>query len=293
LTDGGMFIAKYDSAGALAWAKRGFGTNGHSFGIAVDPAGNSYVTGEFSGTTTFGSGEVNQTTLTSEDNVVFVAKYDSAGALLWVKQAGDYALGLGITVDGAGNSYVTGIFGGTGGFRGTATFGVGEANQTVLNSAGNGDMFVAKYDSDGALLWARRAGGTEGDGASGIAVDGAGNSYVVGAFGGAATFGPEEPNQTTLFSAGQSDMFVAKYDSAGMLLWATRSGGPEGDSGDGIAMDGARNVYVTGSFSGTALFGTEAIQVLVTSAGSEDVFVVKYSAPPLPPPQLPQGAMSR
>ena len=273
---GGIFVAKYESAGGLVWAKRA-GTGNHSFGIAVDVAGNSYVTGEFEGTATFGPGEANQTILTSEDNVAFVAKYDSAGALMWVKQAGTYALGLDIAVDGVGNSYATGFFGGSGSFRGTAPFGAGGANQTILNSAGNGDVFVAKYDSAGALLWARRAGGTGGDGANGIAVDVAGNSYVTGDFEGAATFGPREANETILNSAGNRDVFVAKYDSAGALLWARRAGGTERDGANGIAVDVAGNSYVTGHFEGTATFGPgEANQAILISAGNDEVFVAKY-----------------
>ena len=60
----------------------------------------------------------------------------------------------GIAVDGSGNSYVTGYF------QGSATFGQGQANQTTLTAAGGSDIFVAQYDSSGALQWAKRAGGT-------------------------------------------------------------------------------------------------------------------------------------
>ena len=73
------------------------------------------------------------------------------------------------------------------------------------------------------LLWAKRAGGTNTENALGIAVDGAGNSYVTGIFGSfsSATFGPGETNETTLTSAGFEDIFVAKYDASG----AKRAGG--------------------------------------------------------------------
>jgi hypothetical protein len=136
--------------------------------------------------------------------------------LEWARRAGGTGRDAGrdIAIDGAGNSYVTGVFGGTGLFRGIAPFGAGEVNQTILTSAGNGDVFVAKYDSAGALVWAKRAGGTEGDGGGGIAVDEAGNSYVTGGFGGMATFGAGEANQTILTSAGANDVFVAKYRAA-------------------------------------------------------------------------------
>jgi uncharacterized protein (TIGR03437 family) len=175
----------------------------------VDAAGNSYVTGGFTASATFGPGETNETTLTSAGVIppdIFVAKYDVSGNLLWAKRAGgtDFDLGSGLAVDTAGNSYVTGIF------FASATFGPGEINETTLTSAGDRDIFVAKYDASGDLLWAKRAGGTGVDLGSGLAVDTAGNSYVTGGFGRAATFGPGETNETALTSAGDPDIFVVK-----------------------------------------------------------------------------------
>ena len=105
------------------------------------------------------------------------------------------------------------------------------------------------------LVWAKRAGGIRTDYGNGIAVDGAGNSYVTGAFYDSATFGPGEANETTLTSAGSLDIFVAKYDAAGDLVWAKRAGGASFISGFGIAVDGAGNSYVTGDFDGSATFG--------------------------------------
>src|SRR5262245_44936828 len=126
-------------------------------------------------------------------------------------------------------------------FQGSANFGSGVLNQTTLVSAGPTDMFVAKYDSNGMLLWAKRAGGISSDVGQGIAVDGSGNSYVTGIFQGSATFGSGELNQTTLVSAGPTDIFVAKYDSNGMLLWAKRDVGRGRCRGRGIAVDGSGN----------------------------------------------------
>ena len=182
--------------------------------------------------------------------------------------------GSSIAVDTEGNTYVTG------GFNGTATFGPGEANETVLNSAGQADLFVAKYDSNGALIWVKRAGGTNGEGGSSIAVDGLGNSYVTGGFSGTVTFGLGEANQTILTSAGYNDIFVAKYNTNGALLWAKRAGGAADDDwGSGIAVDGAGKVYVTGAFRVTATFGAgEAHQTTLTSAGYNDIFVAKYDS---------------
>jgi Thrombospondin type 3 repeat/Beta-propeller repeat len=276
-----IFVAKYDSGGALVWAKRAGGTDGdQGEGIATDGAGSSYVTGLFRGTATFGAGEANETTLTSAGfSDIFIAKYDSNGTLLWAKGAsgGVDDVGFGISIDGAGNSYLTG------GFGVTATFGAGEANETTLT--GSGDIFVAKYDSNGAFLWAKGAGGAgPGDAGKGIATDGAGNSFVTGTFNSTtATFGAGEANETTLAGFGGSDIFVAKYDSNGALVWATRAGGDSTDLGEGIATDGAGSSYVTGWFQGMATFGAgEANETTFTAANGLEVFVARYGATSVP-----------
>jgi hypothetical protein len=272
-----MFVAQYDSNGALQWAKRAGGTGlDRGAGIAVDGLGNSYVTGFINGTVMFGQGEANQTTLTSAgSDDMFVAQYDSNGALQWARRAGGTGLdrGVGIAVDSVGNSYVTGWF------NGTAMFGQGQTTQTTLTSAGSDEIFGAQYDSNGALQWARRAGGTGLDQGAGIAVDDSGNIYVTGFFSGSAIFGQGQANQTTLTSAGDRDMFLAQYDSIGTLRWAKRSGGTGADRGFSIAVDGLGNSYVSGLFNGSAIFGQgQPNQTTLTSAGSDDIFVAKYDS---------------
>jgi len=186
-------IALFAQNGDWLWAKQAGGaSNDESYNIAVDANGNSYVTGNFTGSATFGS-----TTLTSSGyNDIFVAKLDINGNWLWAKQAGgtgwDY--GFVIAVDDNGNSYVTGYF------SGSVTFGT-----TTLTSSGYEDIFVAKLDRNGNWLWAKKAGGTSDDIGYGIAVDANGNSYVTGYFEESATFGT-----TTLMSSGSRDIFVAK-----------------------------------------------------------------------------------
>jgi hypothetical protein len=272
-----IFVAKYNSSGALHWAKRAGGADfDEAYGIAVDGSGNSYVTGYFEGSATFGAGEANQTILTVVgSNDAFVAKYNSSGALQWAKRAGGtgFVDGIGIRADSSGNSYVAGTF------SGSATFGAGESNQTTLAFDGGFDIFVAKYNSSGALQWAKRAGGTSSDEGYGIGVDGSGNSYVTGYFDGSSTFGAGESNQTTLTAAGGGfDIFVAKYNASGALQWAKRAGGTDLELGYGIGVDGSGNSYVTGYFDGSATFGAgEANQITLTSAGSYDIFIAKFS----------------
>ena len=249
-----IFFAKMDINGNWLWAKQAGGISyDYGRGIAVDDNGNSYITGEFEESATFGT-----TTLTSSGSYdIFVAKLDSSGNWLWAKQAWGIGedVGFSIAVDAKGNSYITGVF------MESANFGT-----TTLTSSGDYDIFVAKLDINSNWLWAKQAGGTDDDYGNGIAVDANGNSYVTGYFSESATFGT-----TTLTSSGDIDIFVAKLDSSGNWLWANQAGGTNCDYGHGIAVDDNGNSYIIGNFLESANFGITTL----TSSGYYDIFVAK------------------
>ena len=180
---------------------------------------------------------------------------------LWAERAGgsSWDAGRAVATDGSGDVVVVGSFDGQASFGGT-----------TLTSAGSSDVFVARYDPGGGLLWAKRAGGPGSDRAESVAVDASGNVLVTGRFRGQASFGG-----TTLTSAGSSDVFVARYDPGGNLLWAKRAGGSAGnDRGTGIAADAAGNVLVVGAFDGPAGFDGTTLN----SIGSGDLFLARYDA---------------
>jgi Tfp pilus assembly protein PilZ len=247
-----IFVTKLDQNGKFTWATQAGGINNDGgFGISVDNCGNSYVTGSFSGTATFGA----FTLVSSGLDDIFVAKLDKNGNFIWVTQAGgsDADSGVGISVDNCGNSYVTGYF------VGTATFG-----PFTLVSSGLNDIFVAKLDKNGKFIWVTQAGGTDDDKGYAISVDNCGNSYVTGSFNGTATFGA-----FTLISLGLRDLFITKLDKNGKFIWVTQAGGDINDiQGLGISVDG--NNYVTGVFIGTATFGSFTLVSTIIS-----IFVAK------------------
>jgi hypothetical protein len=242
-----------------------FSSDDGSRGIATDENGNSYVTGFFQGSATFGS-----TVLTSSGGRdMFIAKYDAVGKVVWAQKGGGIGddNGYGIAVDGSGNSYVTGTFGilGLSGINGpSATFGT-----TTLTRSGSFDIFIAKYDAAGNAVWAKNAGGTSSDQGFDIAIDGSGNPYITGLFQSRATFG-----STILTASGSSDIFIAKYDVAGNAVWAQNAGGTSLDQGFDIAIDGSGYSYLTGWFEGSATFGSTTL----TSSGSSVIFIAKYDA---------------
>jgi hypothetical protein len=257
------FVAKYDTSGTVQWAKSIGGSAGpdYGYGIATDSSGNVYVIGRYYGSTiTFAPG----TTLTNAidgTSDVFVVKYDTSGTVQWARGFGgsNNDLGYGIATDSSGNVYVTGKF-----YGDSVTIG-----STTLTGTDFDNTFVAKYDTSGTVQWARGiSGATAGDG---IATDSGGNVYVIGHYSGSVTIG-----STTLTSVGSADVFVAKYDTSGTVQWARSIGGTSTDFGYGIATDSGGNVYVIGTYGGTVTF---ASGTTLTSTGSYDAFVAKYSQP--------------
>ena len=234
-------------------------------GIAVDTAGNAYVTGGTTSTDfpttpgafqpTFGGGED-----------AFVTKLNPTGsALLYSTYLRD-AFGESIAVDAAGNAYVTGVVLST---NFPTTLG---AFQTA--SGGGSDAFVTKLNLTGsALVYSTYLGGSDFDVARGIAIDAAGNAYVSG-FTASTNFPTTLGAFQTTYGGGALDAFVAKVDPTGsVLVYSTYLGGSDIDGSVGIAVDAAGNAYVTGGTSSTN-FPTTPGALQTTFAGA---FVTKLN----------------
>ncbi|PYR46555.1 MAG: hypothetical protein DMF89_21485 [Acidobacteria bacterium] len=253
-------VAKYSASGQLLWVRMFVTTTGSQAiptAVTTDIDGAVLIAGWFTYTVDFGTGPL--TSAGGPD--VFVAKYSPTGTPLWAKRFGstsaDKALALDIDVNGA--IYVTGLF------AGSVDFGSG----APLVSAGSSDAFVAKYDTNGNGIWAKRFGGTLVDAAASIAIDGTGNIVVGGYFQGTATF-----DGTSLVSAGGKDMFVVTLGTDGHVTRLTSYGGTGDDEVRGVAVDGSGNIIVAGMYSGSISMGGPTL----TSAGSLDVVLAKYSS---------------
>ncbi|TAL01531.1 MAG: hypothetical protein EPO07_08215, partial [Verrucomicrobia bacterium] len=246
------------------WTKHfGGAGNDECLAVAADAVGNTYAAGYFSGTADFGG--TNLVSNGGED--CFVAKFDSLQNLVWLRQIGgtndDRATAL--ALDGSGNLIVAGYFTGAPDFGGTN-----------LTSAGGSDIFLAKYDGTGNLLWARQAGGVSLDTARSAAVYTNGDIAIAGAFQIIAQFESVAlTNRSYQGILGSSDIFVARYNSAGQLLWAKGAGSTSPDQARGVAFDRAGNVFITGSFSGNIIF--DAITLTTVRKGL-DIFFAKYDA---------------
>lgn len=225
----------------LAWAK-GMGaiSNDQANAITVDATGNSYTTGQFTGTVDFdpGAGISNLTSAGASD--IFICKFDALGNFIWVKQMGGglQDFGTAITLDVGGNIYTTG------GFQSVADFDPG-AGAYNISSFGSTDIFVSKLDPNGNFIWAKQMGGSSSDDGNAIGIDPAGNVCSTGQFSGSADFNPG--SGTYNFTVvGNVDLYVSKLDGDGNFLWAVQVGGDAGEIGFGICLDNNGNVYTTG-----------------------------------------------
>lgn len=245
---------------------------GHA--IAVDDAGNVYITGYFNGTVDFDPGPGTLELTADGSEATFVASYDAAGALRYAfdVQRNSGSPLFGIAVDDDGNVYITGSFLGAG-----VDFDPG-SQEMLLNSA-DGRIYVASYGPTGSLRFAFNVGGGRPnflEGGSGIVLDPAGNVYVTGVFNDDDDLDPSGGGDV-LEVSGNTDAFVAGYTSDGGFRFAFPIGGTGGDVGYGIAAD-ASGCYVTGSYQGSADFDPGPEDHTFTSEGGEDLYVASYDA---------------
>lgn len=236
--------------------------------LAVDAAGNAYVTGYTASSDFPTATPLDQANAGSYD--AFVAKLNAAGsALVYSTYLGgssdDY--GNSVAVDASGNAYVTGH-----------TSSTDFPTTTPLQASNGGlfDAFVAKLNpAGGALVFSTYLGGSSDDRGNGIAVDATGNVYVAG-----TTSSSDFPTATPLqphSGGGVYDVFVAKLNAAGSsLVYSTYLGGSDDDYGNGIAVDAAGSAYITGYTSSTNFPTANPLQSKF--GGQNDAFVAKLNS---------------
>lgn len=267
-----IFLAKYNSAGALQWAQRAGGTNfNNGRGIGVDTNGNVYITGGVYGPATFGS--INLPASSYEN--FFLAKYNSSGLVQWVQQsAGGVGniYGTDLAADCAGNSYAL-MF--VDNYQGGATLTFGPVNVPIPIQDGLVTILV-KYDNTGAAQWAQLLGSSNEVFSTAVAIDTVGNVYVNGIFEKDIQVGS---SQLAGSPGATKDLFVAKFNNSGALTWIQQPQGGVTDGG-GVAVDPAGNVFATGAFNTNLNFGGG---IILTNRANNyalfgDAFVAKYNS---------------
>ncbi|MFH1514479.1 MAG: hypothetical protein ABIG42_03370, partial [bacterium] len=269
-------FATYQSFKARVRSNSALYTGGVSFGgvarsIAVDSSGGIYITGYFKGTVDFDPSESGETKRTSNGGSdVFVSKFDDKWNFQWVYTFGGNSNDEGKCVDIDSGVYFTGFFEGSVDFN-------PEGSGDVHNSNVGRDAFLCKIDFDGNFVWAKNWGKAGiWDEGHGLAVDVSG-VYVTGYFQGSnVNFNPG--GSFTRSSNGDKDVFISKFDSGGIFLWAQTWGGGPGnnDEGNDVATySTVSNIYVTGYFQGTGVDFDPSIggTSFRNSGGQADIFV--------------------
>ena len=175
----------------------------------------------------------------------------------------------GIDLDDNGNVYVTGTFGDG------ATL-----NGTSLSSAGEEDIFIAKYTSSGTLAWVRTGGSLDRDLSRTIVVDNLGNAYVTGLFMETATFDSlalnDKGSRTLISDDAKRDVFIAKYNTNGLMLWVKRvAWGFGNDVPEGLSIDVNNDLILSGTFKDSLIFTNDT---LIIQKGIINGFIAKYNS---------------
>jgi hypothetical protein len=277
----GAFILKLNSAGDFVWAAS-MGDTGNVNGMAIktDNSGNVYTAGYFMNPVDFdpGPGIYNLTAAGFTNADIFISKLDSMGNFVWADAMGGYGEDelFNMDIDADANIYITGYFSGTADFNPDTT--------TAFNLTVNGqqDAFIAKYNAAGQFIWAKQIGGTQSDYGYSIKLDDKADIYTAGFFRDTADADPGPGIYNLAMPAGGfGSYYICRYDSSGNFINAGVL--PDAYSmapGISLALDNKKNIYVGGTYAGTADLDpdTASHYYLSSSMISGDVFLAKLDS---------------
>jgi hypothetical protein len=270
-TEFNAFIWKLDANGALIWA-RVFATDGtcNPRDVAIDPMGDIYISGDFSGNTDFDPANMGGEFTAVGIRDGFVAKVAANGDFQWAAQLENSVTleGKAIAVNAAGETFTTGKFWGTADFDPGASV----ANETAV---GADDTFVLKLNPAGELAWVLPLGGAGYEYGHAIELDNSGNIWLAGSFQQTLDLDPG-PGTSNVVSNGGDDVFIVKLDANGNYLWGQGFGDVGGDAAFDMSFDENDGPFLIGQFEGTVDFDVNGMGGEYTSQGQIDVFLQKY-----------------
>lgn len=246
----GGFLARYDSNGNCTWAEHKF-TGPENFEINIAFIGNDIIMSGLFNT----NGIIDTVSLNSNGSIDgYLTKMDSAGKIKWIKTFGGTGVDgvTGVAIDNINNIYVSGAF--------ETSINI---DGVLLNNLGK-DIFIAKFNSNGVVSWAKQANANGGvESAADIKVDIDGNCYLTGIFSGSATF--SSFNISTLNS---NDMFICRFNNNGDCFGVRHFGQA---SGHYVTVDNSNMAYCIGTFQNTIVVGNTSL----TSYDNQDIYLAK------------------
>jgi len=238
---GNIFIVSFDPNGNSIWSKEfGDGFPLSVTGLTIDKNSNILLSGWFTSTIDFGGGQITATGAPD----IFLTKFTSAGTHIW--STGYFGPGsqnqLKITTDKDNNIILTGVY------SGKMNFG-----NFTITSKGASDIFLAKLNPDGTnFFWVKSFGSQANEYSRNLATDTIGNIYLTGYFFYLLDLG----GGMVLQSAGNNDIFMAKFDANGNYIWSKNFGDANNvQKGENIVVDEQGNFFASGTFAGVVNFG--------------------------------------
>lgn len=250
-----VFVASFTPDGQHRWSKTWSESSSVvGYALTLDRNANVYVTGMFGDDLSCGGDTLQSNGMYN----TFLCVFDSQGKHLWSDSWGSTRAdeGQALDVDSKGNVYITGKF------SDPINFGGG-----TIESDGTARAFLASFDGKGKHRWSRGFGSTRTSRGTGLAVDRKGNVYITGDFFQEINFGGG-----SLKADGNSDIFLASFNSKGAHRWSKRFGDSPDDGGHDLAMDDSDNIYITGTFFPRIDFGGGQL-----NSEGRDAFVASFT----------------
>ncbi len=275
-----VFITKLDSDGNWLWANQSEGGSAIAYTVSIDQNLDIIIAGMYMNTATFGGDSFNS--IDAHD--LFVSKLDNNGNWIWTNTAGgdDWDIAYDSVLDDDGNIYIAGEF--------NEDISLNQINlQEVPNSSqSDGDLLIAKLDTNGNWVWAKGAGSNGSEEGRRILINEKREVFVTGFYDGTMTIGDSQ-----LTNSGGRDIFLVSLNEDGDWQWEVSSTGGNDSNNSSYGLSSLPNgdLLVAGGFSGTIQFGSQA----PTNSGSRDIFLAKLSQPTEPLPNqfnsyLPSGS---
>lgn len=223
------------------------GGNNHVWDMVSMPDGSIVATGRVKFDVIFGRGPSSQPAVGFGETDTYLIKFNPDSTLAWHRRMGGVNpdWGRGITIDQEENIYLTGDFANIAVFDNDTIYGYDNGSTNVNSMARSG--YVAKYNTNGDLIWVNKFQGTGHCRGYAIEVDASGNSYLTGMITGITDFDGQITGEGTTYQYA----FIAKYDPDGNCVWAKYVDGQYGSLGHEIEVMSANQILVTGYYRGT------------------------------------------
>ncbi len=274
-----VFLVKFSSSGVRQWGTYYGGIGDDRVGQCIaDASGNVYMAGYTSTYVGTAIATIGSHQSTSNDGIwhdAFLVKFNSAGVRQWGTYYGDveFDVAFSCTVDVNSDVYMSGY---SRSWEGIATY--GSHQDSLVAIWPNGDGFLAKFNSSGALQWATYYGGSQGAEGESCVTDASGNIFVTGTAGAdTGTVIATPGSHQLVHGGGVLDVFLMKFNSAGVRQWGTYYGGAGDDYGYSCAIDASGSVYISGSVDSTSVNGIASVGAHQTTHGGwRDNFLAKF-----------------